>query len=342
VKWFTTFGPVEVVEQLLRLGRRGAELRPFCQRAGVQPRGYSRPLQRVLADFGAEASFARAAERVKEHYRIEVPASAVRQQTLDHGRKLSGLTLKYQGPLPRQIITEMDGSMVPVMQPGKGLDARKGKTLLWREARLCLARGVEQTAGVYGATMGTADIAAGVWRETALQAGLHDQAFVHGVGDGAPWIVDKFGENFGQQGRYLIDFYHVSEYLAAAAPTVAAKGKEQSWRQRQQGRLLNNQSEKVLRSMEPHQEIATAAETPVRDACRYLRERQNHLDYVAARHHQLPIGSGEIESGHRHVIQQRLKLSGAWWKEINLEPMLQLRVARANHLWESYWSNAKN
>lgn len=342
MKWFTTFGQVEVVEQLLRLGRRGAALRPFCQRAGVQPRGYSRPLQRVLADFGAEASFARAAERVREHYQIDVPSSAVRKQTLCHGRKMSGLALKHKGPLPRQIITEMDGSMVPVMQPGSGPDARKDKTLLWREARLCMARGVDQAQGVYGATMGSADIASGLWRETALQAGLHDQAFVHGVGDGAPWIVDKFGENFVQQGRYLIDYYHVSEYLAAAAPTVAAKGKEQSWRHRQQGRLLNNQSQKVLRSMDPHQESASAAETPVRDACRYLKERQNHLDYACARRHKLPIGSGEIESGHRHVIQQRLKLSGAWWKEINLEPILQLRVARANNLWESYWSNAKN
>ena len=342
MKWFTTFGPVEVLEQLLRLGRRGAEMRPFCQRAGVPPRGYSRPLQRVLADFGAEASFIRAAARVKEHYPIDIPDSAVRQQTLDHGRKMSGLTLKHKGSAPRQIITEMDGSMVPVMQPGQGPDARKGKTLLWREARLCLARGVEQTQGIYGATMGTADIASGMWRETALQAGLHDQTFVHGVGDGAPWIVDKFGENFGQQGRYLIDYYHVSEYLAAAAPTVAAKGKERPWRQRQQGRLLNNQLEKVLRSMEPHQETETAAETPVRDACRYLKERQNNLDYAAARRHKLPIGSGEIESAHRHVIQQRLKLAGAWWKETNLEPMLQLRVARANHLWASYWSNLKN
>jgi hypothetical protein len=80
----------------------------------------------------------------------------------------------------------------------------------------------------------------------------------------------------------------------------------------------------------------------VRDACRYVKERRNHLDYAAARHHKLPIGSGEIESGHRHVIQQRLKLSGAWWKEINLEPMLQLRVARANQLWAPYWANTKN
>ena len=103
------------------------------------------------------------------------------------------------------MITEMDGSLVPVMQPGKGLDARKGKTLLWREARLCLARGVEQTAGVYGATPWARRILSSVvWRETALQAGLHDRAFVHGVGDGAPWIVGKFGENFGSQQGKLI------------------------------------------------------------------------------------------------------------------------------------------
>ena len=342
MKWFTTFGTVEVVEQLLRLGRRGPELRPFCRSAGVCNRGCSRPLQRVLADFGAESSFGRAAQRVNEHYRIEVPASAVRKQTLHHGRKLSGLALKHKGPAPLKVITEMDGSMVPVMQPGKDGDRRKGKTLLWREARLCLARSADQVQAVYGATMGTADLAGEVWRQTALQAGLHDKAFVHGVGDGAPWIVDKFRENFGQQGRYLIDFYHVSEYLAAAAPTVAPKGKEHQWRYRQQGRLLNNQSDKVLRSMAAHQEAETTMEAPVRDACRYLKERQNNLDYAAARHHKLPIGSGEIEGGHRHVIQQRLKLSGAWWKETNLEPMLQLRVARANSLWQSYWSNAKN
>jgi hypothetical protein len=28
----------------------------------------------------------------------------------------------------------------------------------------------------------------------------------------------------------------------------------------------------------------------------------------------LPIGSGEIESAHRYVAQQRLKRPGAWWR----------------------------
>jgi hypothetical protein len=56
----------------------------------------------------------------------------------------------------------------------------------------------------------------------------------------------------------------------------------------------------------------------------------------------LPIGSGEVESGHRHVIQKRMKLAGAWWKETNAEAMLTLRARRATGLWESYWQSKCN
>ena len=53
-------------------------LRPFCARAGVEARGSSRRLQRALVDFGAEESFARAAQRVREHYGV---AGALWRQT---------------------------------------------------------------------------------------------------------------------------------------------------------------------------------------------------------------------------------------------------------------------
>ena len=55
----------------------------------------------------------------------------------------------------------------------------------------------------------------------------------------------------------------------------------------------------------------------------------------------LPIGSGEVESGNRSVIQARLKRSGAWWKEENAEEMLALRTLRASGQWESYWADLR-
>lgn len=337
VKWLTTFGSIEISEQLLRLGRRGPELRPFCQAAGVQHRGYSKEMQRVLVDFGGEHSFVQAAARVREHYRIEVPVQAIREHTLRHGRKINPLPEKDRAAAANTLITQMDGSMIPMMESGKGRDRRKGKRLFWREARLCMARGSGRVSGIYGVTLGTSRTAGWLWGEVATAAGLNAKTYVHGLGDGAGWIVEQFKENFSDQGRYLLDFYHVSEYLAAAAPRVVKTGKEKQWRHRQQGRLLNNQVKKVLRSLRTHLEPTHTKEAPVRSAYGYLQERVDQLDYAGARAKDLPIGSGEIESGHRHVIQQRLKRSGCWWKESNAQAMLNLRVARTNNLWKTYW-----
>ena len=342
MKWYSTFGPVEVQEQVLRRSRRGQLLRPFCREAQVKPRGYSRRLQRVLSDFGAESSFARSVARIKEHYGIVVPTAAVREQTLRHGRAIAAVPSSNGAKAAPQIITEMDGCLIPVMQPGQGEDGRKNKTLFWREVKLCSARPGGSVENFYGATLGSAETAAWLWQEIAQAAGMKPRSWVHGVGDGAPWIVEKFKDNFGRQGSYLVDFYHVSQYLAQAGAVVVRPGEEKEWLHRQQDRLLHNQVDKVLKSLKPHQESLSAEPAPVRAAHDYLLARRSHLDYMGARAQNLPIGSGEIESGHRHVIQQRLKLTGCWWKEINASAIVNLRVARANNLWTSYWSKTKN
>lgn len=321
----------------MRVGRRGRELRPLCWKARIEHRGYSRAMQRALTDFGAEESFERAAARVKEHYRLEVPVSAIRQVTLRHARRIQGLEADRPAAV-KTLITEMDGSMIPLVEPGRGADARKGKTVSWAEVRLCCARSQGQATRCYGATLGSLELARACWAETAERAGLGSRTWVHGVGDGAPWIAEMFGEQFGRQGKYLIDFYHVTEYLAAAGQKLVGSKRAPQWLRKQKARLLLGQFAKILRTLEPHQESENAPEKPVRSAYRYLKDRREHLHYDEARKADLPIGSGEVESGHRHVIQQRLKISGAWWRETNAQQMLGLRVARANRCWDHYWA----
>ncbi len=53
---------------------------------------------------------------------------------------------------------------------------------------------------------------------------------------------------------------------------------------------------------------------------------------------ELPIGSGLIESGHRHVLQARLKKAGAAWLVENADEIANLRVLRANGDWLSLWN----
>jgi len=296
-------------------------------------------LQRVLTDFGAEESFERAAARVKEHYGIEIASSAIRRITYQHARKIQAMEPAKPPRPAKTLITQIDGSMIPLVKSAQSGDRRKGKNTLWSEARLCCARTEDQIGRIYGATLGTLEAVSALWQQTAQSCGLDEKTFVHGVGDGAPWIVEKFKDNFGSQGKYLIDFYHVSEYLGAAALKIAGAKKAGEWLKKQKSRLMTGQAKKILRSLEAHRENPEAVETPVEDASRYIGQRLEHLHYAQARQANLPIGSGEVESGHRHVIQQRLKLAGAWWKQTNAQAMLNLRVARANHCWNTYWSN---
>ena len=64
------------------------------------------------------------------------------------------------------------------------------------------------------------------------------------------------------------------------------------------------------------------------------------LDYKQALEESLPIGSGLIESGHKHVLQARMKLPGAAWKIENAENMVRARALRANNQWDQYWQKA--
>ena len=317
-------------------------MRVFCQRAKVKHKGYSGPLQRVLTDFGADESFVGATKKVREHYGTEVPASGVRQQTLAHAKAIGGVELDVPKAAVNTLITEMDGCMLPIVQPTceAGVDRRKGKQLFWREARLCCARSKDVVDCLYGATFGSVNLAGLLWRQTACLAGLGPQTRIHGLGDGAPWIVSTFQEQFGcgpeAKATYTIDFHHVSDYLAAAALAVAPE-RNKDWLHEQQGYLLQNGVEQVLSTLESKLENTQQKDAPVRSAHGYISERKGYMDYAAAKVAELPIGSGEVESGHKHVLQKRLKIAGAWWREPNAEAVLQLRTARANKLWDKYW-----
>ena len=338
LNWHSTYGTISVLEQCLRLGRRGAQVRPFCERAQIRPRAYSRPLQRALVDFGADDSFLEATRKIREHYGIEVPVEAARQHTLAHAKAI-GAVKHPPAPAAEMVLSGLDGSMVPIVESGPGEDKRKGKTLLWKQANLCCARAKERVDCVYGATMASVRMAGVLWREVAVQAGLVSTSFVHAVADGADVIFTTFNEQFAvsDKAKFTVDYYHVHEHLSEAAESIAPRSKKE-WLHQQHGRLLENKVAEILQTLEKHFEPAEQEEAPVRAVHHYLHKRKDNLDYAGARAQGLPIGSGEIESGHRHVIQQRLKIAGAWWIVPNAEAMLRLRTTRANNDWDRYWT----
>ena len=325
-------------------------IRPFSESAEVDCRGCSIPLQRAITDFGADDSFAGASAKLREHYGIEVPLTVIRIITERHGEAIVALQRQGQSELPDRpgvavLITETDGSMIPVVEttePVAGesrVDRRKSRKVDWKEGRLSLVHQPGSVTPIFSATMGTVDDAGEQLGQSAVRAGAGSQTKFHCVGDGAPWITNQVDLRFGTQAIYLIDFFHLCEYVSRAADVVAPENKE-AWMEEKKNWLKDNRWPDVLKSLQPYVEDEKVPDknAPVRACYRYIANRPKFLDYKSALEAGLPIGSGEVESAHRYVIQIRLKIAGAWWKTENAEKMLALRVQRANGDWEKYWA----
>src|SRR3970282_2664692 len=117
------------------------------------------------------------------------------------------------------LIAQMDGGMVPTVEPDAAQkDKRKGKKLVWKEAKICLAHAKGSTTLAFGGTLQGDALAAGQnLFACARAAGFGTNSRLHAVGGGGPWIADQVEQRFGTQGSYLIDFFHVCEYLSPAA-----------------------------------------------------------------------------------------------------------------------------
>lgn len=328
-----------VQEQTYLSKASGKLCRPFQNTAQVACRGYSQRLQRAITDFGADVPFGQVAEKIREHYGISLASSAAVTITERHAAHITEADMTpecrgTEGSLT--LIAQTDGSMIPLVQPGatdnegEKPDRRKTRKLFWKEAKLSLVRRVDEITPLFAVTLGDAVAAGADLKRLALAAGFNSRSRVHGLGDGAPWIADQMERQFGAQGSYLVDFYHVCDYLAAAAKVCA--NNDSGWMNQQKDRLKTDQLHAVMSALDPFQgpEAALTEPCPVRQCYRYLANRPGQFHYRAAITANLPIGSGEVESAHRYVVQKRLKLPGAWWISDNAQSMLNLRVARAN------------
>ena len=332
--------------------------RPFQELTGLRSRGKSLALQRALSDFGAERSFERASRQLKEHYGVQLHRSSVREVVLKQAERAGGFVEReereaiasYQGqrsyrPGQRWLIVETDGSMVrtgklePSPAGGVTLGGRpkRVRKTQWREVRLSLVETLGGGERRYAAAIGSPQRTGEQMFALALQRGYGDDTWVHGVGDGAPWIAQQVASVFPRQ-RFLLDRYHLLEHLhegaSALSPEDAAAARD--WVGVQASRIDQGEGSQVV--AECRSRSRANVEHPLYRLAGYLENRQGQLDYAAARREGLPIGSGAVEGGHRSVIQDRLKLPGTWWKEETVNPMLALRSLRANNRWEAFWN----
>ena len=350
----SAFGRIEAQAPYLRCPQDHISHRPFQELTGLKCRGKSLALERALTGFGAEKSFEQASRQLKEHYGVDLHRSSIREVTLKHAERAAGFVERegweaidgYQNQWGFRhgepwLIVETDGSMVRTgeleldpaggVSPGRGRPKRVRRTH-WREARLSLVEAPGGRGRRYAAALDSPQGTGERMFALALQCGYGDNTRMHGVGDGAPWIAQQVAAVFPRQ-RFLLDRYHLLEHLHDGASALMGGDTEsaRAWVAEQARRIDQGEVARVVA------ECRREGQDPLDRLAGYLENRHGQLDYTAARREGLPIGSGAVEGGHRHVIQARLKLPGIWWKEETVNSMLALRTLRANGQWETFW-----
>ena len=294
-----------------------------------------------------ESSFQQAHNRVKEHYGFSLPISAVGNVTRKHAQAIATKQQAREGAhrLPAKgaewLVAEADGSFLRIVSTDESeADRRKSRKVQYREARLCATSKQGSDRICFDATFGEVDTIAALWSFTAKEAGMSIESKVHILSDGADWIHTQGGIAFERQGSHLIDLYHVLSYMHEAAPSCADDAPR--WVKTQKKPLQEGHAEKVIAELKEHLEADSApdSESPVRRAFRYLDNRSDCLAYDQAIARELPVGSGLIESGNKHVLQARMKIPGASWNLQTAENFARARAFRANGGWESYWREA--
>jgi hypothetical protein len=162
------------------------------------------------------------------------------------------------------------------------------------------------------------------WRQVE-QAGA-----VAAVQDGAPWL-QGFVDLHRPDALRILDWPHAAEHLTGVAVALFGEGTPRA-------RRVGERLRRWLWEEGPARVLAVLtgwarARPELTSAVAYFCERRSQLAYPTFRAAGWPVGSGATESGHKQVMQARMKRAGMRWARPHVNPLLALRVLECNARW---------
>ncbi len=157
--------------------------------------------------------------------------------------------------------------------------------------------------------------------------------------DGAKSLQDHFTTHFPSF-RLVLDFIHAYEYLWKAANLLFDEADPQRlvWVKAQTTHLLDSATSTVIDHLRQHADhLPNSSADKLCKIANYLERNTPFMDYATCLKLGLPIASGVIEGACRHIVKDRMELSGMRWSHNGAETLLQLRCVRHNGHWDDFW-----
>ena len=140
----------------------------------------------------------------------------------------------------------------------------------------------------------------------------------------------------------VLDIIHVVEYLWKAAFVFCAEATREleDWVSERLLKILEGRACNVaagIRRSATRRGLAPEQREAADTSADYLLRYADHLrydEYLAAG---LPIATGVIEGACRHLVKDRMDLTGARWSLAGAEAVLRLRALRSSGDFDAYW-----
>jgi hypothetical protein len=177
----------------------------------------------------------------------------------------------------------------------------------------------------------------------ACLKGWTEQTEVRGIADGARHICDRMQETFnGCSFRFILDRPHAREHLSEAGEALeplTGLGAQQ-WADDAMDKLEAGQVMSVVTEL--NKAYKQSDDDRLRLNAKYFKRNKDSVAYADYRARGWSVASSQRKSTHRHVVQFRMKIPGAWWHPDNVPNILALRMLKANGWWQEYWSEQRD
>jgi hypothetical protein len=140
----------------------------------------------------------------------------------------------------------------------------------------------------------------------------------------------------------VVDFIHVAQYVwkAAGALFPDQEAQQDRWTRAHLLEILRAKASLVAAGMRRSatlRNMTTAERQPVDECADYLLHYSPFLQYDKVLAEGVPIATGVIEGTCRHLVEDRMNLTGARWSLTGAEAVLRLRALRSSDDFDSYW-----
>ncbi len=172
----------------------------------------------------------------------------------------------------------------------------------------------------------------------AIDQGMGTDTEVTAVADGGNGLREALEAGFTNM-QFILDRVHLKQHIYQAADAIGLTGfNRHVWTSHLLSLIDRGKVKRAIKFINRHFHNSPAKKT-LDNLSNYLERFSDACHYELYKIQGLPLGSGEVESAHRYIPQKRLKIPGATWHPLTINPMLALRVIRVNEWWDDFWTH---